>query len=193
MDPIGMSTERVRHLLRQIRDRKLDYRICSAADVIGPVGELARYVANGLFLRYMVTLCNSQVEVIAPKRAYVKLTGSLTISVEDRKEGRRAMRLDVDDFEAGSLYHGPDRNSPHLISLFLRQSDGSRDRAEYVAAHDPALWERASGAESRMYIPAGRFKNNLSIQVTGFISEEVYGRIMDEYQQELMRRLEGGR
>ena len=55
------------------------------------------------------------------------------------------------------------------------------------------LWERASGAESRMYIPAGRFKNILSIQVTGFISEEIYGRIMDEYQQELMRRLEAGR
>ena len=40
-----------------------------------------------------------------------------------------------------------------------------------------------------MYIPAGRFKNNLSIQVTGFISEEVYTKILEEYERELMRRL----
>ena len=69
----------------------------------------------------------------------------------------------------------------------------SADRAEYVAAQDLALWERKAGAESRMYIPVGRFKNNLSIQVMGFISDEVYAKILDEYEQELLRRLESGR
>ena len=162
----------------------------SRAEVIG---ELARYVNDGLFARYMVTLCNSQVEVIAPKRAYVRLDGSLTISVDDRKEGRRALRLQVDDFEAGSLYHGSDRNSPHLVSLFVRHSDGGRVKAEYVAARDPALWERKAGVDSRMYIPVGRFKNNLRIQVTGFISEEVYVKILAEYERELRRRLESSR
>ena len=92
-----------------------------------------------------------------------------------------------------SLHHGADRNSPHLVSLFLRRPDGSRDRAEYVATQDPALWERNAGAESRMYIPVGRFKNNLSIQVTGFISDEVYAKILDEYEQELLRRVDSGR
>ena len=117
----------------------------------------------------------------------------LTILVDDSKEGRRALKLEVADFEAGSLHQGADRNSPHLVSLFLRRPDGSRDRAEYVAAQDPALWERKAGAESRMYIPVGRFQNNLSIQVTGFISDEVYAKILDEYEQELLRRVESGR
>ena len=38
MEPISMSTERLRHLLQEIRQRELDYRICSAEDVIGPGG-----------------------------------------------------------------------------------------------------------------------------------------------------------
>ena len=162
----------------------------NAKSRIEVVCELARYVADGLFARYMVALCNSQVEVIAPRRAYVRLAGSLSVSLDDRKEGRRALRLEVADFEAGSIYHGPDRNSPHLVSLFVRRADGGREKAEYVAAQDPALWERKAGVDSRMYIPAGRFKNNLSIQVTGFISEEVYAKILAEYEQELMRRME---
>jgi hypothetical protein len=101
--------------------------------------------------------------------------------------------LDVTDFEAGSIHHGPDRNSPHLISLFVRRADGARDKAEFVAALDPALWERKAGVDSRMYIPASRFKNNLSFQVTGFISEEVYTKVLADYEQELMRRMESGR
>ena len=31
------------------------------------------------------------------------------------------------------------------------------------------------------------------MQVTGFISDEVYAKILDEYEQELLRRLESGR
>ena len=58
-----------------------------------------------------------------------------------------------------------------------------------MAAQDPALWERKAGAESRMYIPVGRFKKKLSIQVTGFISDEVYAKILYEYEQELLRRV----
>ena len=38
MDSVNMSTERVRHLLREIRDKKLDYRICTARDISGPGG-----------------------------------------------------------------------------------------------------------------------------------------------------------
>jgi len=39
-----------------------------------------------------------------------------------------------------------------------------------------------------MYIPSGRFKNNMTIWVTGFISEEVYGKILQEYEQEFKLR-----
>ncbi len=154
------------------------------------IGELARYVQDGLFLRYVVALCNAQVELVAPRRAWVRLKGSLTVAVEDRKEGKKAMRLDVADFEAGSIHHGGDRYSPHLITLFWRSADGGREKAEYVAAQDNALWERAAGIEYRMYIPVGRFKNNLSPIVTGFMSEDVYERILKEYEAELGRRLE---
>ena len=64
-----------------------------------------------------------------------------------------------------------------------------REKAEYVAAQDGALWERAAGIEHRMYLPVGRFKNNLSPTVTGFMSEDVYERILKEYEAELGRRL----
>jgi hypothetical protein len=84
------------------------------------IGELARYVKDGLFLRYVVALCNAQVEVVAPRRAWVRLKGLLTVAVEDRKEGKKAVRLDVSDFEGGSIHHGGDRYSPHLITLFWR-------------------------------------------------------------------------
>jgi hypothetical protein len=108
--------------------------------------------------------------------------------VEDRKDSRRAVRLEMDGFDAGSLVHGGDRNSPHLISLFLRRRDGSREKAEYVSPQDGALWDRAGGVDSRMYIAAGRYKNNLSYKVTGFMGEEVFTRVLAEYEQEYERR-----
>ena len=38
MDSIHMSTERLRHLLREIRDKKPDYTICASHDISGPGG-----------------------------------------------------------------------------------------------------------------------------------------------------------
>lgn len=152
------------------------------------INDLTQHVRGGAFQKYMVVLCNSRVEVVAPRRALVRLEGHLSVMVEDKRESRRAVRLDVDGFDAGSLHHGRDRNSPHLVSLFLRRRDGSREKAEYVSPREPALWERAAGLDSRMYIAAGRYKNNLSYQVTGFMGEEVYQRVLAEYEQEFERR-----
>ena len=151
------------------------------------VNELARHVENGPYAKYMVVLCNAQLEVIAPRRSYVKLDGHISVTV-DVKESRRTRRLEIRDFEAGSIYHGDDRNSPHLVILFAMRPDGSKEKAEYVSALDGAFWDRSAGMESRMYIPVGRFHNNVSITVTGFMSEEVYKRILDEYEQEFHRR-----
>jgi hypothetical protein len=153
------------------------------------VNELARYIENGLYLKYMVVLCNAQVEVIAPRRSYVKLDGHLSITVDAKKDSRRARRMDLKDFDAGSIYHGGDRNSPHLITLFTLRPDGSRAKAEYVAPADQALWERSAGMDHRMYIPVGRFHNNVSLSVTGFMSEEVYRKILGEYEREFKRRM----
>jgi hypothetical protein len=103
--------------------------------------------------------------------------------VENRKDSRHAVRLELDGYDAGSLVHGGDRNSPHLISLFLRRRDGSREKAEYVSPREPALWDRAGGIDSRMYIAAGRYRNNLSYRVTGFMGEEVFTSVLGEYEQ----------
>jgi hypothetical protein len=132
----------------------------------------------------MVVLCNSRVEVVASRRVLVRLEGHLSVMVEKGKESR----LDVDGFDAGSMVHGRDPNSPHLISLFLRRRDRSHEKAEYVNPRDHALWDRAAGIDSRMHIPAGRYRNNLSYKVTGFMGEEVYARVLAEYQQEHERR-----
>lgn len=152
------------------------------------IHEMARHIRNGLFLRYMVVLCNAQVDVIAPRRAYVKLEGHLSVMVERNNETRRAQRVELDGFEAGSICHGGDRNSPHLITLFFMHGDGAREKAEYVSSQDPALWDRSAGVDSRMYIPVGRFKSNVSVRVTGFISEDVYEKILGEYEKEFLRR-----
>ena len=153
------------------------------------IGDLARYAGNGLYARYVVALCNSQIDVIAPRRAYTRLRGTVTVTVGDGRDSRRAQRLDATDFEAASLHHGPDRNSPHLITLFVRRPDGSRERAAFVSPQEPGLWDRSAGLDSRMYIPAGRFRNNLSWRVTGFVSEDLYARLLQDYQHELAARL----
>ncbi|MDA0336601.1 MAG: hypothetical protein O2782_15675, partial [bacterium] len=152
------------------------------------INDLAQHVCGGAFQRYMVVLCNSRVEVVAPRRALVRLAGHLSVMVEKGKDSRRAVRLELDGYDAGSVLHGRDRNSPHLISLFLRRRDGSREKAEYVNPRESALWDRAAGIDSRMYIPAGRYRSNLSYRVTGFMGEEVYTRVLAEYEEEYNRR-----
>lgn len=152
------------------------------------IADLVQHIRGGIFPKYMAVLCNSRVEVVAPRRALVTLKGHLSVIVEGRRNSRRAERLDMDGYDAGSLFHGGDRNSPHLITLFLRRRDGSRARTEYLSPQDPTLWGRSAGLDSRMYIPAGRFRNNLTYRVTGFMSEELYERILAEYEQEFERR-----
>ena len=152
------------------------------------VTDLVRHAEKGPFVKYMVVLCNSRIDVVAPRRSYVRLGGAISVLVQDRKRELKAKLLDVTGFDAGSLYHGDDRHSPHLISIFVRQADGRREKAEYVAADDTGLWDRSAGLHSRMYIPAGRFKNTLDFRVTGFMGEEAYEKILGEYEEELKKR-----
>ncbi len=158
------------------------------------INDLVQHANGGLFQRYLVVLCNSRVDLIAPRRALVTLSGHLSMMVEGgrdgrRRDSRRAQRLVVDGFDAGSLMHGRDRNSPHLITLFQKRGDGSREPLEQVLPQEHSLWERAAGRDSRMYIAAGRYRNNLSFRVTGFMSSEVYERVLGDYETELDRRL----
>ena len=167
-----------------------EYYISHTGDVynkphVDVANELAQHIRGGAFQKYMVVLCNSRVDIIAPRRSLVRLGGHISVIVDARgKESRRAHRLELEEYDAGSLQHGGDRNSPHLITLFLRRGDGSREKAEYVSPHEASLWERAAGLDSRMYIPTGRYRNTITFRVTGFMSEEVYEKILGEYEQE---------
>lgn len=152
------------------------------------VTDLAHHVRGGQFLRYLVVLCNSRVEILAPRRALVALEGHVPVFTATAKNPRKVQRLDVDGYDAGSLHHGSDRNSPHLVTLFICRRDGSRVKAEYVGPQDPGLWERTAGPGHRMYLPAGRHRNSISYRVTGFMSEDVYVKILGAYEQELKRR-----
>ena len=73
------------------------------------VTELAQHISGGPFLRYMVVLCNSQIDVVAPRRALVQLDGHLTAIVAGKQGARKPERLDITGADAGSLFHGSDR------------------------------------------------------------------------------------
>ncbi len=96
---------------------------------------------------------------------------------------------DLTGVQGGSISHGNDRFSPHLISLYTTGRDGQRREASYVAPHAEILWQRRTPPSSRMYIPAGRYRNDLALEVTGFMSEDTYERILGEYERELRRQM----
>ena len=153
------------------------------------VGNLVRYARDGLYLEYMLALCNAQVEVIAPRRAYLRLDGSISVVVRGEDNSRTLQQLEVKGFEGGSIAHSNDIYSPHLIVLYVRDAAGNRKEAAYVGPQDGNLWGHVVAPESRMYIPAGRHRKSLSIEVTGFMSEEVYEKILGDYERELERQM----
>ncbi len=142
------------------------------------VSRLAGHAQAGLYLRYIVALCNAQVEVIAPRRAYVSLSGSLMFG------GRQ---IDVDGFEGGSLWHTDDLYSPHVVALFGNGKEGQKSRLAFASPHDETFWRPARDSTRRLYLAAGRHRNSLALRVTGFMSEDVYTNILGEYELELKR------
>lgn len=142
------------------------------------VSRLAGHAQSGLYLRYIVALCNAQVEIIAPRRAYVALTGNLQYG------GRR---IDVDGFEGGSLWHADDMYSPHIVALFGSAADGSKTRLAFASPHDETFWRPARDNTRRLYLAAGRHRTTLALRVTGFMSEDVYTNILGEYELALKR------
>jgi len=145
------------------------------------VNALARYADDNLYTRYLVVLCNSQVEVIAPPRAYVVLEGDMLV-VRD-VQGHHGRYLDVTGCEAGSIYHAGDKNSPHLITLFYK-GDSGRVQAEYQSAQESQLWEGGHKPTLRIYLPAGRYRSSLSYKVTGFMGQATYQKTLGEYERE---------
>ena len=142
---------------------------------------LASHAEDGAYLWYVVALCNAQLDVVAPRRAYVELSGSLTAM---------GAGLGVEGFVGGSIGHSDDIYSPHLITLFRTESSGLKKRLGFVSPHDGNLWTRTNDPSRRMYIPAGRHTQTLSVRVTGFMSEDIYSNILGEYELELKRQMQ---
>ncbi len=145
------------------------------------VSRLAAHAQSGLYLRYIVALCNAQVEVIAPRRAYVQLQGQLGF-------GQRF--VDVDGCEGGSLGHADDMYSPHVILLFGPDRGAGKQRLPFASPHDDAFWRPVSDANRRVYIAGGRHREHLALRVTGFMSEDIFNNILGEYELQLRRHME---
>jgi hypothetical protein len=142
------------------------------------VSRLAGHAQAGLYLRYIVALCNAQMEVIAPRRAYVTLSGHLMYG------GRR---IDVDGFEGGSMWHADDMHSPHVVALFGNDGSGKKTRLGFASPHDESFWRPSHDNSRRLYLAAGRHRSSLGLRVTGFMSEEVFTNIIGEYELALRR------
>jgi len=152
------------------------------------VGRLASEVRGGLYERFAVAMCN--VQGVAPRRAYVILEGTVSVLVEGEDGNRRRQSLDLTECEGCSIGHGDDLYSPHLILLFGMGIDGQREKLEYVDPRDGSLWGHALRPQKRMYIAAGRHREELTVRVTGFMNGEVYGNVLGEYEQELKRQMQ---
>jgi hypothetical protein len=144
------------------------------------IARLAHEAGEGLYTLYIVALCNTQVKTVAPRRAYVVLSGSMT--------NRDGQRLDLTGFSGGSLLHGNDAYSPHLIVLSDQGPDSKPQKLAYVDPQDGRLWSRQTAPTGRFYLPAGR--HDLAIRVTGFMSEATYANILGEYEQALKNQLQ---
>ncbi|MFH1567578.1 MAG: hypothetical protein ABIL09_06205 [Gemmatimonadota bacterium] len=145
------------------------------------IARLASPAQDGLYATYVVALCNAEIEVIAPRRAYVELEGHLALP---------GSQVSLDGYQGGSLWHTDDIYSPHVVTLFTREEDGRRRRLDYLSPHDPGFWGRGGDSRARMYIPAGRHRATLALCVTGFMSEDVYTNILGEYELELKRQMQ---
>ncbi len=154
------------------------------------VDRLTRHGRDGLFVQYLIALCNSQVEVIAPRRAYVQLSGHIVAPVRDSNDNLERRELALEGFAGGSILHSNDAYSPHLIVLFCSNAAGQQQKLAYVAAHDGTLWGRRADVGQRFYIAAGRHRDTLSFRVTGFMSETAYDNILGEYESALKMQMQ---
>lgn len=134
---------------------------------------------------YLAQLCNMDIESAAPRRAWVQLSGAVPVYEPRRGLSERLVRTPVDGYVAGSLGHGDDGASPHLVTLFA-PGDSGREPLTSRTADDDDLWERRRAG--RWYVPAGRYKNLLEWRVTGFLSPSEYESLLAPYEATARRR-----
>lgn len=164
---------KLRHLLVDVRKQQLPYTVCLADDTRGPGG--------GIYVKAHTP--------VSTRRAWTRLAGHVAMSSPSGRRSGRMVRVDVDGYLAGSLGHNEDGASPHLIALFAPGSNDRPKALEKVSPQATALWERGAGPDHRCYGAGGRFKSMLSWEVTGFLGQEEYERVLGPYDRALRKRL----
>ena len=149
--------------------------------------KLVQGVALPPSAEFVTALCNMEIECVAPRRAWVNLTGTVPVHSPRGTRTDRYVRTKVDGYTAGSLGHDDDASSPHLITLFAPGAGGKRRALTAIKPDDEGLWERR-GAGRRWHIPAGRHRSLLSWEVTGFLTQEEYDTILAPYEAQGRRR-----
>lgn len=149
--------------------------------------ELVQGVSLEPSAEFVTALCNMEIECVAPRRAWVQLSGSIPVHAPRGTRTDRYVRTKVDGYTAASLGHGDDASSPHLITLFAPSAAGNRRALKVIDPGDSALWERR-GAGHRWYIAGGRHRAQLNWEVTGFLSADEYDTILGPYEAQGHRR-----
>lgn len=139
------------------------------------VTRLAREVEGSLYTRFLTVLCNTQIQPIAPRRAYVSLSGRIQLPTQGSP-------LETSGYSGGSLLHGNDPYSPHIVLLSATNGNGSTQKLQYIDPRSPDFWARHSAPPQRFYVPVGRYKNELTLMVTGFMSETTFSNVLGEYE-----------
>ncbi len=139
------------------------------------ISRLAREVEDSLYSRFLTVLCNTQVQPIAPRRAYVSISGRIQLPTQRKL-------LEISDYSGGSLLHGNDPYSPHIVLLSTAIDNKTGQKLSYVDPRSPDFWARRSAPPQRFYLPVGRYKNELTLTVTGFMSEATFSSILGEYE-----------
>lgn len=139
------------------------------------ISRLAREAEGSLYSRFLTVLCNTQIQPIAPRRAYVSISGSIQLPTQRKL-------LEINGYSGGSLLHGNDPYSPHIVLLAKASDNKTGQKLNYVDPRSPDFWARRSAPPQRFYLPVGRYKNELALTVTGFMSEATFSSILGEYE-----------
>lgn len=139
------------------------------------ISRLAKEAEGSLYSRLLTVLCNTQIQPIAPRRAYVSVSGRIQLPTQRQP-------LEIKGYSGGSLLHGNDPYSPHIVLLATASDHKTGQKLGYIDPRSPDFWARRSAPPQRFYLPVGRYKSELALTVTGFMSEATFSSILGEYE-----------
>ena len=147
-------------------------------DSISPRATISAAVGAGdneLYTRFMVPLCNSGPEAVAPRRMLVSLAGHLPVGGPSRGN---PMSLDGD---IGVSVHNEGKQAPHVVRISRREPNGKLRGLSPVPPESREFADR-SAPESYMHIPVGRTQG-VSVTVVGIMDRKAYEENFLKYEQ----------